>query len=613
MGVNHIRPAFPSRAFRRLPLLFLATLALLSCDFFDIFPPEIEIITPKEGTSYFAALPIELNATDNRRVDKVEVFVNGTSVHEFTNSPYKTDISLAGVSSPATLQVVAYDQAGNHAEAERVVSISIGFRLTAPNGGETWPEQSNQTVTWEYSGNVGSTVSQHYSIDGGSTWNEITGSTANNGTYVWTLPAVTQDETACLVKVASTSTSYADTSDADFTITGGEITLISPNGGEDWREWSNQTIAWTSNGEVGTHVVLYYSLNEGATWTVIAASTLNDGSYSWTLPTISQTNTTSRVKVTSTSTNNYDISDANFTVTNWQPVLVGSCITPGNVVDVHVSGNYAYLAESIVDGGFRIINISDPANPFQAGLYDFPMQPNNARSVFVSGNNAYVTEGTGVSVFQIDNPGNPPEPTVYNAGGPAFDAVASGNYAFAASLNGWGRPLRIINLSDRSYVEVDLPGEGRGIYVTGGFCYLGNSIGIEIVNVTDPLNPTTMGSYDTPGHAEKLYVTGDYAYVADHEGGLQIINVSNPASPTLAGTYSTQGSCFGVYTVDDYAFVVDGIGLRILDVSNPASPTLLGNYEIPGTAGTAQSVFVSNGYAYVGAGDLLIFDLSGLP
>ncbi len=103
MGVNHFRPAFPSRAFRRLPLLFLATLALLSCDFFDIFPPEIEIITPKEGTSYFATLPIELKATDNRRVDKVEVFVNGTSVHEFTKSPYKTDISLDQYSAPPQL------------------------------------------------------------------------------------------------------------------------------------------------------------------------------------------------------------------------------------------------------------------------------------------------------------------------------------------------------------------------------------------------------------------------------------------------------------------------------------------------------------------------------
>ncbi|MCB7128448.1 MAG: hypothetical protein J3T61_02780 [Candidatus Brocadiales bacterium] len=610
MGAIHYRPAFPSRAFRRLPLLFLATLALYRCDFFDIFPPEIEIVSPKADVSYFAALPVEVKATDNRTVTSVEVFLNDNSVHEFTNSPYKTDISLAGVSSPATLQVVAYDQAGNHAEAERAVSISIGFRLTAPNGGETWPEQSNQTITWTSSGDVDDYVSLDYSLDGGAAWTQIVSSTLNSGAYSWTLPGVVQTETTCRVKVASTSTSYADTSDADFTITGGEITLMSPNGGEDWREWSSQTITWTSNGEVGTHVVLYYSLNEGATWTKIAASTLNDGSYSWTLPTISQTNTTSRVKVASTSTNNYDISDANFTITNWQPILVSSYITPGSVADVHVSGDYAYLAESIVDGGFRIINISDPANPFQAGLYDFPMQPNNARSVFVSGNNAYVTEGTGVSVFQIDNPGNPPEPTVYNAGGPAFDAVASGNYAFAASLNDWGRPLRIINLSDRSYVEVDLPGEGRGIYVTGGFCYLGNSIGIEIVNVTDPLNPTTTGSYDTPGHAEKLYVTGDNAYVADHEGGLQIINVSNPASPTLAGTYSTLESCLGVHAVDDYAFIVDVIGLRILDVSNPANPTLIGNYDTPGGA---KSVFVSDGYAYVGAGDLLIFDLSGLP
>ncbi len=87
----------------RLTLALLASLALLSCDFFDIFPPEIEIVTPEEGTSYFAALPVEVKATDNRRVDKVEVFVNGTSVHEFTKSPYKTDISLDQYSAPPQL------------------------------------------------------------------------------------------------------------------------------------------------------------------------------------------------------------------------------------------------------------------------------------------------------------------------------------------------------------------------------------------------------------------------------------------------------------------------------------------------------------------------------
>ena len=103
MGVTHYRPAFPSRASRRLTLLFLAILALLSCDLFDIFPPEIEIVSPEEGTSYFATLPVEVKATDNRTVTRVEVFIDDNSVYEFTKSPYKTDISLDQYSAPPQL------------------------------------------------------------------------------------------------------------------------------------------------------------------------------------------------------------------------------------------------------------------------------------------------------------------------------------------------------------------------------------------------------------------------------------------------------------------------------------------------------------------------------
>ncbi|MCB7129755.1 MAG: hypothetical protein J3T61_09490, partial [Candidatus Brocadiales bacterium] len=306
------RGGLPPR--RRLTLTLMALLALLSCDFFDIFPPEIEIVTPKEGTSYFATLPVEVKATDNRTVTSVEVFINDNSVHEFTKSPYKTDISLAGVSSPATLQAIAHDQAGNSADASLDVNVTIGLRLTAPNGGETWAEQSSQTITWESSGNVGSTVGLHYSTDGGNTWDEITTSTANNGSYAWTLPNFIETQSACKIKVSTSQ--YADESDDTFTINAepNTLTLTSPSGGETWQEQSTQTITWTSSGDVGDYVSLDYSLDGGTTWTQIVSSTGNDGSHSWTLPNLLESVTTCRIKVASTTTSFFDTSDANFTI-----------------------------------------------------------------------------------------------------------------------------------------------------------------------------------------------------------------------------------------------------------------------------------------------------------
>jgi len=325
MGATHYRPAFLSGAFRELALsltkglalLLFALFALLSCDFFDIFPPEIEIITPEENASYFGTLPIELKATDNRKVAKVEVFLDGESIHEFTKSPYKTDISLAGVSSPATLKAIAHDQAGNSADASLDVNVTIGLRLTAPSGGETWAEQSTLTITWDYSGDVGNNVSLHYSLDGGTTWLEITASTLNDGSHDWTLPNLLESVATCRIKVASTTTSFSDTSEANFTISAepNYLTLTAPNGGETWAEQSTQTITWSYSGDVGDNVSLEYSLDGGFSWNEIIATTSNDGSHAWNIPNFLDTQSACRVRVASTSTAFADTSDADFTIT----------------------------------------------------------------------------------------------------------------------------------------------------------------------------------------------------------------------------------------------------------------------------------------------------------
>ncbi len=108
---------------RSLLLLPLAILTLFNCEaIFDIYPPKIEIIEPQEGVSYFGTLPVELQVTDNRKVEKVELFLDDASVHEFSREPYKTEINLVGISAKA-LKVVAYDRVGNWSDSERRTSL----------------------------------------------------------------------------------------------------------------------------------------------------------------------------------------------------------------------------------------------------------------------------------------------------------------------------------------------------------------------------------------------------------------------------------------------------------------------------------------------------------
>ena len=71
-------------------------------------------------------------------------------------------------------------------------------------------------------------------------------------------------------------------SDADFSFSQRKLVLTSPSSGdEQWPLRSEQTLTWSSN--IGGNVKLELSHDGFATATVITGSTLNNGSYAWTV------------------------------------------------------------------------------------------------------------------------------------------------------------------------------------------------------------------------------------------------------------------------------------------------------------------------------------------
>jgi uncharacterized delta-60 repeat protein len=87
--------------------------------------------------------------------------------------------------------------------------------VTSPNGGESWMAGTSQEITWTSAGGVGN-VNIDFSINSGSSWNLMAMNTANDGTYLWTVPEAISD--TCLVRVQETDGWPSDQSDAVFTI-----------------------------------------------------------------------------------------------------------------------------------------------------------------------------------------------------------------------------------------------------------------------------------------------------------------------------------------------------------------------------------------------------------
>ena len=97
------------------------------------------------------------------------------------------------------------------------------FAVTAPNGGESFPGSTLQTITWNVAGSNAAPISTtnvkiSLSTDGGLTYpTVITASTANDGSEALTIPNL--PTTTARIKVEAVGNIYFDISNNNFTIT----------------------------------------------------------------------------------------------------------------------------------------------------------------------------------------------------------------------------------------------------------------------------------------------------------------------------------------------------------------------------------------------------------
>jgi len=332
--------------------------------------------------------------------------------------------------------------------------------------------------------------------------------------------------------------------------------------------------------------------------------------------------------------------------------ITGGLDTPGLTSGVKVAGDYAYIADG--SSGIRVIDITDPANPFLAGKLNFPT---SVREIDISGDFLYVVAyNKGLKVVDISDPttpvqvgsetfygltydvivrgdiayvasyagglytldvSDPTDPVVlgnYNTCEKAYDLAVAGDYVYVANTTA-GTGLYVIDASDPSNLtQVALfvtPGIAYGVAVSGNHAFVADyTAGMCVADITDPTNPTFAASYDTPGLAFDITTSGDYAYVADWYGGLHAVDVSDPLNPSPVGELDTPGDANGVVVDGDYAYVTNFTeGLQVVKIGVPVQPEILGSHDTPGLA---AGVKISGNYAYVADGSpgVRVFDVT---
>ena len=145
-----------------------------------------------------------------------------------------------------------------------------------------------------------------------------------------------------------------------------------------------------------------------------------------------------------------------------------------------------------------------------------------------------------------------------------------------------------------------LGGTVRAIAVQGSLAYIGVGPRLVVMDVSDLAHPAVSGqSAVLPDIIEHVTVSGALAYVADGDSGLYIVNVSNPVAPAEVGSYDTPGRAYDVVVNGSYAYVADGSnGLYILNVSDPAAPSEVGFYDTPSST---HNVAIAGAHIFLAA------------
>ncbi|MBD3163477.1 MAG: T9SS type A sorting domain-containing protein [Candidatus Eisenbacteria bacterium] len=268
------------------------------------------------------------------------------------------------------------------------------------------------------------------------------------------------------------------------------------------------------------------------------------------------------------------------------PSHLGFLSLPRTPRDLVVSGDYAYVANRIE--GLKVIDVSDPANPLEAGGY--PDVYSIAWQIEVAGDYAYVANSAnGLTVLDVTDLSDPQHVASTGSLAETRDVAHQDGLAYVAD---WTGGLRIFDVADPA--QPDEIGTVGGlnawrVLVRGSYVYLidagvNQRDDLRIFDVADPTAPQEVGSlqFQVDGVMWEMALYGDYLYVAGDDGGVRILDISDPEAPQEIGSYALS-SVTDVAVKDEMLVVAsfggfDG-GLFLLDITDPENPQPIGSFE----------------------------------
>tara|TARA_B100000315_G_scaffold260807_1_gene325617 strand:+ start:6549 stop:9656 length:3108 start_codon:yes stop_codon:yes gene_type:complete len=224
--------------------------------------------------------------------------------------------------------------------------------------------------------------------------------------------------------------------------------------------------------------------------------------------------------------------------------------------NIHIHDGYLYIVGASGDD-IHILDLSNPAQPVKVGGWNGEY----IHDLYVRGDIIYACGIYSSTVYIIDvsDKSNPVTITDWSYSGMAHACwlTEDGNYLVTAdeTSGGYIRIWDISNYSNINQVAVWYPEGGasnsvHNVFVRDNYLYASYYVyGLQILDITDPTNPTLAGYYDTfPGNSGLYdgawgaypFTESCYTYVSDMVGGLYVVDFDGCVSADAALSYSPE-------------------------------------------------------------------------
>ncbi|MBU1983804.1 hypothetical protein KJ815_05285, partial [bacterium] len=293
------------------------TISDLSASNFELVSRSVTLTSHDGGETYYTGSFSSVTFARTNATGNVTVQLN----RNYPGGSWETLTTVASASSyswsvggsatqNARLRVflTAESYVGDTSNANFAIAAP-SLLVSLPNGGESWPISSAQTISWQRFGvteNVKVELNRSYPE---GSWVSLSTS-ASGSSLPWTVSGPATDRAR--VRVTSTAnSSICDTSNANFTIVQQSITLLTPQTGETLKIGFPHVIRWSRVSAPGNATVQVNRTWPSGSWETLGTTAADSLIWNVTSP----VSNSARVRVALVSDPSLaDTSDGNFTI-----------------------------------------------------------------------------------------------------------------------------------------------------------------------------------------------------------------------------------------------------------------------------------------------------------